>query len=177
MGATILLDLAKKFLPQIIIAVILIAGYFYWRHDIYEEGVKHEQAECNADKAEVAKESTELKLTKDHEVWDAKLKDSERYLAAIGIYSQVINGLNDELDQHRNDGLLVRTKRPACDSNAMPRKTNDTEADSRGRGEIYATELEPEAAATIRDNANEVAIGAAACGQLLEAIKREFEVK
>lgn len=177
MGMTILLDLAKKFLPQIIIAVILVAGYFYWRHDIYEQGVEHEQAECNADKAEVSRESTELKLTKEHEVWDAKLEDSERYLAAIGIYSQVINGLNDELDQHRADGLRVLAKRPACSGNTMPRKADNTKKDSGSSGAIYAAELEPETARTIRDNATEVAIGAAACKELLDEVKVHFEVK
>lgn len=176
MGALIW-PIIRQFLPYLGGAVAAFALYFYWHHEVYTDGVMHERAKWESLYAEGKRQSTELRLQKDREVWEAKIADRENYMRAFETYGKHIESLNAELDAHRADGLRIRAKRAACDSDAVPGKTNDTAPDRGRRGEIYTAELEPETAATIRANAAEVEAGALACAELLSAIKREFKVE
>lgn len=176
MGALIW-PMIRQFLPYLIAAIAGFALYVYWHHEVYTDGVMHERAKWESLYAEGKRQSTELRLQKDREVWEAKLADRDNYMRAFETYGKHIESLNAELDSHRADGLRVRAERTACDSDALRGKTNNTAPDRRGRGEIYTAELEPETAATIRANASEVEHGKLACAELLSAVKREFKVE
>lgn len=176
MGALIW-PMVRQFLPYLIGAIAVFALYAYWHHEVYTDGVMHERTKWESLYAEGKRQSTELRLQKDREVWEAKLEDRENYMRAFETYGKHIENLNSELAIHRADRLRIRAKRAACDSDAVPGKANNTAPDRGRRGEIYTAELEPETAATIRANAAEVAMGAAACAELLSAVKREFKVE
>lgn len=172
-----LAKLLAPLIPYLIAAAASLVLYLYWHHEVYEDGVRHERGIWEARKAKEQKESTDVRIKADHEVWEAKLADRENYMRAFETYGKHIENLNSELDAHRADGLRIRAKRTACDSDTVPGKTNDTAPDRGRRGEIYTAELESEAAATIRANAAEIAMGVAACAELLGAVKREFVVQ
>ncbi len=172
-----LAKLLAPLIPYLIAAAASLVLYLYWHHEVYEDGVQHERGIWEARKAKEQKESTDVKIKADHEVWEAKIADRENYMRAFETYGKHIENLNSELAVHRADGLRIRAKRAACDSDAVPGKTNHPAPDRRGRGEIYTAELEPETAATIRANAAEVEAGALACAELVSAVKREFKVE
>lgn len=116
--------LIKRYLPQIIISIALIGGYFSWKHHI--EAVQHEK-----DMADIERSSKELLQRKMVEVKIENDALHERKDNAIQIYAK------RSADVERDAGNLVKRMQNSSGScrNAVPGKAdNDSKAES-GRTE------------------------------------------
>ena len=112
--------LIKRYLPQIIISIALIGGYFSWKHHI--EAVQHEK-----DMADIERSSKELLQRKMVEVKIENDALHERKDNAIQIYAK------RSADVERDAGNLVKrmSKRAGSCRNTMPGKVDD---DGRTKG-------------------------------------------
>ncbi len=112
--------LIKRYLPQIIISIALIGGYFSWKHHI--EAVQHEK-----DMADIERSSKELLQRKMVEVKIENDALHERKDNAIQIYAK------RSADVERDAGNLVKRMQNSSGScrNAVPGKAdNDSKAES-----------------------------------------------
>ena len=111
---SIALALIKRYLPQIIISIALIGGYFSWKHHI--EAVQHEK-----DMADIERSSKELLQRKMVEVKIENDALHERKDNAIQIYAK------RSADIERDAGNLVKRMQNSSGScrNAVPGKADD----------------------------------------------------
>lgn len=136
MGA-IALGLLKRFLPQILLAVVLIVGYFSWKHHIETVQREKDRAEVALRDADTARQSAELMAAEKSKVEKLNNEQNERLQNAITIYADRASNLNDDVANLTN---RLRNNRAAasCDKNPMSgtsddngkRKERDREADT-----------------------------------------------
>ena len=110
----IALVMIKRYLPQIIISIAFIGGYFAWKHHI--EAVQHEK-----DMAEIERSSKELLQRKIVEVKIENDALHERKDHAIQIYAK------RSADVERDAGNLIKRMQNSSGScrNAVPGKADD----------------------------------------------------
>ena len=112
--------LIKRYLPQIIISIALIGGYFSWKHHI--EAVQHEK-----DMADIERSSKELLQRKMVEVKIENDALHERKDNAIQIHAK------RSADIERDAGNLIKRMQNSSGScrNAVPGNSdNDSKAES-----------------------------------------------
>jgi len=136
MGA-IALTLLKRYLPQIILAVALITGYFAWKHHIEAVQREKDRAEVALRDADTARQSAELMAAEKAKVEKLNNEQNERLQNAITIYADRASNLNDDVANLTN---RLRNNRAAasCDKNTVPgagddngkRKIRNNEADT-----------------------------------------------
>lgn len=164
----ILSPYAMKIAGGLVIALVVVGSYFYWKHEIVSDALKIEREAWNKRDAETERRGQELLKLKNLEIDRIRDQQRETYLGAIKDYAKHIQNLNDQLDTDRNKRMFVNTAKASCDRDALPgkaRNPNGTGGESSG---ILQTELEPETAEAIRANAAEVETGARLCEILIE---------
>jgi len=142
MGASILIALAKRYLPFIIGGLLLGGTLWYIHHKIYESGRDDERAEWVKRDAETDRKSQELLKLKKHEADMINQQNQERANNAIQTYANHY----DELRAAANripERVFIATK-ANCNSDAMPRTSSDRSEAQGGIGGTGKTEL-PEA--------------------------------
>lgn len=159
---------AKKIIAGLLITLIVIGGYFYWKHEVVSEALDKERAAWNERDAETEKRGLAILALKNHEIDRIKEQQRTTYIGAIKDYAKHIQNLNNQLAADSNKRLFVNTAKASCDRDALPGKArNPGGAGGEGSG-ILQTELEPETAEAIRANAAEVETGARLCEILIE---------
>lgn len=147
MGA-ISLALIKRFLPQIILAVALITGYFAWKHHIEAVQREKDRAEVAERDADTARQSATLMAAEKAKVEKLNNEQNERLQNAITIYADRASNLNDDVanltDRMRNNRVA-----PSCDKNPMPGTSNDN-----GKGKIRNNEADTDIARAAIELAN-----------------------
>ena len=113
-----------------------------------------------------------------HEV-EAKMKQQdENFTGAVTHYAKTIEDLNSKLVAANSRGLRINTKATSCDRNAMSSKTEVSKTDNGSSGEIYVgAELADENRKRLDRTTYEIDLGAAACKEMAEFVKREFELR
>lgn len=165
---TLITPYAKKIMTGLIVILVAIGGYLYWKHEVVSDALKVERAAWEKRDIETEKKGQALLDLKNHEIDRIKEEQRENYIGAIKDYANHIQNLNDQLAADRNKRMFVNTAKASCDRDALPgkaRNPNGTGGESSG---ILQTELEPETAEAIRANAAEVETGARLCEILIE---------
>lgn len=138
MGASFALALARKYLPQILGAIAIIALYFYWHHAVFQDGYNTAALKFEKRDAETARKGQQLLLLKQHEA-DTINKDNEkRLLNATKIYADHYTNLRANPVVER---VYINTKATSCSGNALPRSDSDRSKIEGGTGGTGATEL------------------------------------
>jgi len=178
MGIDLIIALARKYLPQIIGAIVVIALYFYWHHEVYQSGVDDTVAKYEKRDSETAEKSAKLLAKRKAEV-EAKMKiKDQNFTGAVIHYAQTIEDLNNRLVAANSRSLRINTKATSCDRDAMRGKGQIPQADHGTGGEIYiGTELADENRRRLDSTTYEIDLGAAACKEMAEFVKREFELR
>lgn len=178
MGIDLIIALAHKYIPQIIGAVAVIALYFYWHHQIYQSGVDDTAAKYEKRDADTARKSAELMEKRNAEIAAKTKLQDKNFTGAVIHYAKTIENLNSQLIAANNRSLRINTKAASCDRNAMRGKGEIPQEDHGAGGEIYSgTELADENRKRLDRTAYEIDIGAAACREMAEFVKREFELR
>lgn len=159
---------AKKIIAGLLITLIVIGGYFYWKHEVVSEALDKERAAWNERDAETERKGKEILRLRNIEIERTKEQQRNNYIGAIEAYAKHIQSLNDELNFNRNKRLFVNTTQASCDRDSLPGKARDPNGTGGESSGILQTELEPETAETIRANAAEVETGARLCEILIE---------
>lgn len=166
--AGILAPYAKKIIAGLLITLIVIGGYFYWKHEVVSEALDKERAAWNERDAETEKRGLAILALKNHEIDRIKEQQRTTYIGAIKDYANHIQNLNDQLDTDRNKRLFVNTAASSCGGDTLPAKAGSSSEAGGAGTKILQAELEPETAETIRANAAEVETGARLCEILIE---------
>ena len=142
MGVSLLIALAKRYLPFIIGGLLLGGTLWYLHHKIYESGREDERAEWVKRDAVTERKSQELMKLKKHE---ADLKDKqnvERANNAIQTYASHYDELRAAASRIP-ERVYITTKASSC-SNTVPGTSSDRSEAQGGIGGTGKTEL-PEA--------------------------------
>ena len=142
MGVSLLIALAKRYLPFIIGGLLLGGTLWYLHHKIYESGRDAERAEWVKRDAETERKSQELMKLKKHEADMINQQNQERANNAIQTYANHY----DELRAAANripERVYVTTKASSC-GDTMPRTGEDRSKTQGGVGGTGKAEL-PEA--------------------------------
>ena len=159
---------AKKIVAGFIVTLLVIGGYFYWKHEVVSEALDKERAAWNERDAETEKRGLAILALKNHEIDRIKEQQRTTYIGAIKDYANHIQNLNDQLDTDRNKRLFVNTAASSCGGDTLPAKAGSSSEAGGAGTKILQAELEPETAETIRANAAEVETGARLCEILIE---------
>lgn len=159
---------AMKIAAGLIITLIVIGGYFYWKHQIVSDALEVERAAWVKRDAETEKKGQALLDLKNHEIERVKEEQRNTFIGAIQDYAKHYKNANDQLAADRNKRLFVNTAKASCDRDALPGKARNPKGTRGESSGILQTELEPETAEAIRANASEVEIGARLCEMLIE---------
>jgi len=159
---------AMKIAAGLIITLIVIGGYFYWKHQIVSDALEVERAAWVKRDAETEKKGQALLDLKNHEIERVKEEQRNTFIGAIQDYANHIQNLNDQLAADRNKRLFVNTAKASCDRDSLPGKARDPNGTGGESSGILQTELEQKTAEAIRANAAEVETGARLCEILIE---------
>ena len=168
-----------KILSGLAVVAILSAGYMYWKHSIYKQGVDDQIALYDKRDAETKRQGEELLKLKNHEIDITKQQSREDYLKALEIYGNENIRLTNELNTNINKRLYITSKaeRPSCDRNAVPAKTGISESATARSGTVEWSELGGEDSATVWRTRDEVIRMALLCKNQIDFIKNHAEVK
>lgn len=137
--------LLVKFLPYIIGAVLIVSGYFGWKHHI-ETAVRIEvMSEVAARDAETERKGMELLKLKQHEADLINQQNQARANNAIQIYAQRYDDLRRAAADQRVR-MRVKAAKTSCDTNTMPGTDKSRSAFSGGSARVAEAELSPSAA-------------------------------
>jgi len=159
---------AMKIAAGLIITLVVIGGYFYWKHQIVSDALKVERAAWEKRDQETERKGRELLALKNHEIDRVKEEQRENYIGAIKDYANYIQNLNDQLAADSNKRMFVNTTASSCGGNTLSAKAGGSAGAGGASAKILQAELEPETAQTIRANAAEVETGARLCEILIE---------
>lgn len=159
---------AIKIAAGLIITLIVIGGYFYWKHEVVSAALESRDAEWKQRDAETEKKGQALLDLKNHEIERVIGEQRENYIGAIKDYAKHYKDANDQLAADRNKRLFVNTAASSCGGNSMPAKAGSASRAGGASTEILPAELEPKTAEAIRANASEVETGARLCEMLIE---------
>ncbi|MBP9870657.1 MAG: hypothetical protein KBC53_04055 [Nitrosomonas sp.] len=159
---------AMKIAAGLIITLIVIGGYFYWKHQIVSDALEVERAAWVKRDAETEKKGQALLDLKNHEIERVKEEQRNTFIGAIQDYAKHYKNANDQLAADRNKRLFVNTAASSCGGNTLSAKAGGSTGAGGAGAKILQAELEPETAETIRANAAEVETGARLCEILIE---------
>jgi len=137
--ALLLAQYGTKILIGLGVILSLVAGYYYWKHEV--SVVAHDKAisECNKSKEEFRIDAEHFKLARQDEVNKLNTEQSERVQNAIKTYM-------DHYDAQRNTAatsLRVKTNTASSCSNAMPGTDQGRSKITSGTTGIGEAELSP----------------------------------
>ncbi len=118
MGASLLIALAKRYLPFIIGGLLLGGTLWYMHHKIYESGRDDERSEWVKRDAETERKSQELLKLKKHEADMINQQNRERANNAIKTYASHYDELRAAASRIP-ERVYVTTKASSC-SDTMP---------------------------------------------------------
>jgi len=132
MGASLLLALVKKYAAKgvLVLGVVLFLGgmYLYWESKVYDKGYNAAVKKYEKRDAETERKGRELLKLREHEIGlDTKKKD-QQYIGAIETYANYSIDLHRQLDANRMPNKPAKTN---CNTNPMPRATEDSSALAR----------------------------------------------
>lgn len=165
---TLITPYAKKIMTGLIIILVAIGGYFYWKHEVVSDALKAERTAWEKRDIETEKKGQALLDLKNHEIDRVKEEQRENYIGAIKDYANHIQNLNDQLAADRNKRMFVNAAKASCGGNSVPSKAGSATRASGASSEILPAELEQKTADAIRANAAEVELGARVCEILIE---------
>lgn len=165
---TLITPYAKKIMTGLIVILVAIGGYLYWKHEVVSDALKVERAAWEKRDIETEKKGQALLDLKNHEIDRVKEEQRENYIGAIKDYANHIQNLNDQLAADRNKRMFVNTAKASCGGNSVPPKAGSATGVSGASAEILPAELEQKTAEAIRANAAEVETGARLCEILIE---------
>lgn len=135
---TMAIDLFKRFLPQIIGALVIMGALAYAHHKIDQGGYNRAVTEYEKRDAETQRQSEELLKLKQHEADIANQLNRERTTNAIKIYAQHYDDLRNNPVVER---VFIRTKTANCGSDTMPGAGKDRSTTQKGFERVGQTEL------------------------------------
>ena len=132
MGASLLLALVKKYAAKgaLVLGVVLFLGgmYLYWESKVYDNGYNDAVKKYEKRDAETERKGQEFLKLREHEIGlDTKKKDKQ-YIGAIETYANYSSDLHRQLDANRMQHKPAKT---SCNTNTMPRATEDSGALAR----------------------------------------------
>lgn len=164
----ILSPYAMKIAGGLVIALVVVGSYFYWKHEIVSDALKIEREAWNKRDAETERKGQELLKLKNLEIDRIKEQQRTTYIGAIKDYANHIQNLNNQLAADRNKRMFVNTAASSCGGNTLSAKAGGSTGAGGAGAKILQAELEPETAEAIRANAAEVETGARLCEILIE---------
>ena len=138
MGASFALALAKKYLPQILGAIAIIALYFYWHHAVFQDGYNTATLKFEKRDADTERKGKQLLMLKQHEADIINKDNRERLLNATKIYADHYANL------HANpviERVFVNAKTASCSGDSMPGSDSDRSKAAGGTGGTGKAEL------------------------------------
>lgn len=177
MGADILIDLVRRYLPQIIGAIVIIGAYFYWHHHVYSQGY-------DAAMVEVVKRDEQARADAEA-VFEKRIKENKaesdeinnRLMGAIESYAVHINNITRDYNNSQSKRMYVTTKAESCRSVGRSTGSNNTESANRESEGIQRSELSDGMAESIRLRAKETQELNAACQEIVKLIESAGMVK
>ena len=142
MGVSLLIALAKRYLPFIIGGLLLGGTLWYLHHKIYESGREDERAEWVKRDAVTERKSQELMKLKKHEADMINQQNQERANNAIQTYASHYDELRAAASRIP-ERVFIATKASSC-SNTVPGTGSNRSEAQGGIGGTGKTEL-PEA--------------------------------
>lgn len=172
--------LSKRYLPQIVGALVILLALWYLHHTIYEsgyeDGLSEERAEWMKEKVKTDEEARQV-LEKHKLAYVAELsRQKSNLIGAFNESEKLRNNLERDIAESRNHRMFVNTKNAEGCSSQGKAKTTDSSGADRAREEIQRSELDRETEQNIRRDYSEVAEGANACKLLLELVEKNFDV-
>ena len=138
---TAIIELVRKFLPQILAAIAFIAVLSILYYKVYDNGYQAAKEKYTAryEAATKARDDAEqATLAKRQNEYAAKLHaNSVKYTEMIGERDEKILSLNNDLAS-TSDRLRVKARCPSSGNNLPPAPEN-TGGDSSGFGELFQT--------------------------------------
>lgn len=131
--------LARRYLPQIIAGLLIVATLWYLHHKIYESGRDDERAEWVKRDAETEAKTQELLKLKKHEADMINQHNQERANNAIKTYAKHYDELRSAADRIP-ERVFVSTK-TSCNSNTVPGASEGRSKAQGGIGGTGKTEL------------------------------------
>ena len=142
MGVSLLIALAKRYLPFIIGGLLLGGTLWYLHHKIYESGREDERAEWVKRDAVTERKSQELMKLKKHEADMINQQNQERANNAIQTYATHYDELRAAASRIP-ERVYVTTKASSC-SNTVPGTGSNRSETQGGIGGTGKAELPPE---------------------------------
>lgn len=157
-------------------AVLLVFGaYKYWEHSVFKQGENEMIAKYEKRAAEADRKAESYLSLKNHEIQRLQEQRKNAYIEMVTEYSNEIKSLHDRIDNTRS--MSITAKKPEACRNSVQSEAGNQQADSQGRGEFFRVEIERKTAEDIREIINDVGVGEVSCKHLVEAVKREFDLK
>lgn len=132
MLASLMTELGVKIMSGLIIFLIVLGSYFYWKNEIVSEAL-------NKSNARLMEQSKVLLKEKEEEVERVKKQILDRTYNAIQIYSNHYDNLRNAADRIP-ERVFINTKNN-CSSNSMSRTAKDRSKTTGGIGGTGQAEL------------------------------------
>lgn len=146
----------QKLLIGLLVLSIILAGYFYWKHTVFQAGAKEKEREWAEYNAKIDAEARAKIDAANRENVRLRNEDRKKYIGAINSYAEYNKTLESKLaNTPKRVFVPVKSDSKTCGS-ALPGKTNVPQAtDGRG-GAVEWAELGEEATRTLRATSAEV---------------------
>lgn len=167
----IALELAKRFLPQIILVIAMLALYYVWHSHVYDSGYNAANSEWSLREAKIQSDMAQIRREAEDRVWRANNENRSKYMGAVETYAESYRIATDDLNRHKSNSLRVNAKAGKCGSGTMPGTGINTKTDSSGLGEIFTVEIVGKDAEDIREVMEEVRRGEDAAMAMIEYLK------
>lgn len=172
----IIIELAKRYLPQIIGVLLIISAMWYVKHAIYESGREDERAIWQAAELKIRHEADALMAKRVAEYEDELERQKSNLIGAFNESEKLRINLERDAAESAKHRMHVNTRTPACSGNTQQTKATDSSGIGGTGEKVYRAELDRETEQNIRRDYAEVAAGANACKVLLELVEGNFEV-
>lgn len=136
----LIIDLIKKYLPQIIGVAAALIALAYIHHKIDQGGYDRAVAQYEKRDAETVRKGAELLKLKNHEADLINKQNAERAYNAAKTYNDHYKTILAERDSTPKR-VYIRTKEPSCDSNTMSGSVKDTSGVGGTGAQRYSAEL------------------------------------
>lgn len=138
MGVSFARALARKYLPQILGAIAIIALYFYWHHAVFQDGYNTATLKFEKRNAETERNGQQFLLLKQRETDTINKDNKERLLNATKIYADHYANLRANPIVER---VYVNTKATSCGRDTLPRSDSNRPEITSGTGGTGKAEL------------------------------------
>ena len=157
-----------KILAALILLASLVAGYYYWKHEVASEAHDKAVDECNDSRVKFRIEAEHFKLARAEEIDKANKQQSERVQNAVKIYIEHYESMRNT---PAATSLRVKADCPvSTGSHTMPGADQSRSKAEGGTGGTGTAELSAGALQQFNKVIDDIVLMGLKCEQLLNSV-------